>query len=283
MQGNDSFRLVVRRGPEPMRVIELTQDVMSLGRDIGNDIVINDPEVSRQHLRFQRGVDGFTIADLGSTNGTFINSQRLVGSRPLNNGDTLGLGETVTLTYERVRPSQGQGSDAPTYAPGAAPGQYQPPQQNAYQPQQQRPQETPPPQQQQPYQAPYQAPGYAQQQPPAQQGQYGQGPQTPGQQQPYYPPNPQEYGAPGYAQQGGYPPQAPGQVPQAGYEYDPYAVREDEPRSAVRWIAIGCGVLAVFCACVSGLALVAVDTLNLWNTPPFTIVRDLLTTLGFGG
>ncbi|NOG48347.1 MAG: FHA domain-containing protein [Chloroflexi bacterium] len=121
MQGSDTFRLVQRRGPQPNTVYELTKEVHSLGRDIANDIVINDAEVSRHHLRFQRGVDGFTIADLGSTNGTFINGQRLVGSRPLNHGDTVSLGETVTLGYERVRTGIPSGSDAPTYAPGPTP------------------------------------------------------------------------------------------------------------------------------------------------------------------
>lgn len=104
MQGNDSFRLVVRRGPQPNQVYELNKDIVTIGRDITNDIVINDPEVSRHHLRFTRGAGGFTVEDLGSTNGTFINGQRLTGAKPLNNGDMLGLGETVTLAYERVSP-----------------------------------------------------------------------------------------------------------------------------------------------------------------------------------
>ncbi len=106
-------------------------------------------------------------------------------------------------------------------------------------------------------------------------GQYAQ-PQQPqypqqqgyGQQQPYYP---QEYAAPSYGQQQpGYAP--PGQVP-PGYDYDPYAVREEEPRSALRWIAIGCAVLLVFCACVGGIGLVIIDTLRLWDSVP--ILRDI--------
>lgn len=101
MQGFDGFRLVVRRGPQPNQAYELNKDVITIGRDITNDIVINDPEVSRHHLRFTRTEDGYTIEDLGSTNGTFINGQRITGFRPMNNGDMIGLGETVTLGYER--------------------------------------------------------------------------------------------------------------------------------------------------------------------------------------
>jgi pSer/pThr/pTyr-binding forkhead associated (FHA) protein len=235
MQGNDSYRLIVRRGPQPNQTYDLTKDITTLGRDITNDIVINDPEVSRHHLRFIRGTSGFTLEDLGSTNGTFINGQRMTGSRPLNHGDMIGLGETVTLGYERARPVS-----PVTEVPGAAPGMTPPPAQSS----------TPsysPPQQSQPAQQHYQAP-----QPPAQ----------------------QEYGAPssGYSstpsygsQQGYGAPQAP---PAGGYDYDPYAIREDEPRSAIRWVLIGCLGLSVFCCCTTGVSLVIIDTLNLWYDLP---------------
>jgi pSer/pThr/pTyr-binding forkhead associated (FHA) protein len=100
MQGTGTYRLIVRRGPQPNQIYELSKDTISLGRDITNDIVINDPEVSRHHGRLIRGGGGYTMEDLGSTNGTFINGNRLNGARPLNGGDTMGLGETVTLSYE---------------------------------------------------------------------------------------------------------------------------------------------------------------------------------------
>nr|MBA3870950.1 FHA domain-containing protein [Anaerolineae bacterium] len=103
MQSSDNFRLIVRRGPQPNQVYDLNKDIITIGRDITNDITINDPEVSRHHLRFTRGAGGFTLEDLGSTNGTFVNGQRLTGAKPLNNGDMLGLGETVTLGYEMAR------------------------------------------------------------------------------------------------------------------------------------------------------------------------------------
>ncbi len=100
MQGSGSFRLIVRRGPQPNQIYELNKDSLTIGRDISNEIVINDPEVSRNHCRFTRGPGGFTLEDLGSTNGTFVNGQRLTGARPLAPSDMIGLGETVTLGYE---------------------------------------------------------------------------------------------------------------------------------------------------------------------------------------
>ncbi|MFN7210681.1 MAG: FHA domain-containing protein [Aggregatilineales bacterium] len=130
MQGSGSFRLIVRRGPQPNQIYELTKDVISLGRDITNDIVVNDPEVSRHHCRLTRGSGGYTLEDLGSTNGTFVNGQRISGARPLNSGDLVGLGETVTLAYEAsaadvaARPPL-VGAEPP-YAP--APSTYAPPQ-----------------------------------------------------------------------------------------------------------------------------------------------------------
>lgn len=138
MQGS-SFRLIVRRGPQPNQIYELNKGIITIGRDITNDIVINDPEVSRHHCRLTLGGGGYTVEDLGSTNGTFVNGQRLAGARPLSNGDMLGMGETVTLAYESlaaggIGPS-GIGADprqAVTMAgPASAPGaEYAPPPQD---------------------------------------------------------------------------------------------------------------------------------------------------------
>ncbi|MYE27104.1 MAG: FHA domain-containing protein, partial [Chloroflexi bacterium] len=63
MQQNDSFRLVVRRGPQPNQAFEVSKDVNTLGRDISNDIVINDRETSRHHLRLMLSGDTLTIED----------------------------------------------------------------------------------------------------------------------------------------------------------------------------------------------------------------------------
>jgi hypothetical protein len=124
MQGS-SYRLIVRRGPQPNQIYPLDKAIVTLGRDITNEIVINDPEVSRHHCRLTQGGGGFTIEDLSSTNGTFVNGQRLTGARPLAPGDMIGLGETVTLAYESsMAVAPGEMRPGATMVAGSAPADY---------------------------------------------------------------------------------------------------------------------------------------------------------------
>ncbi len=97
-------RLVVRTGPNPGMVFELTKEITTLGRDVANDIVLGDPEVSRQHSRITRTPGGYVLEDMGSTNGTFVNGERLTAPRVLREGDLMGLSEKVTLTFEVLSP-----------------------------------------------------------------------------------------------------------------------------------------------------------------------------------
>ncbi len=93
-------RLTMLRGPTVGSVYELTGDVITLGRGSKNEIVIQDNEVSREHLRLVRVADGYEVHDLGSSNGTFINGQRLVGNWQLHTGFLVELGDSITLEYE---------------------------------------------------------------------------------------------------------------------------------------------------------------------------------------
>jgi predicted component of type VI protein secretion system len=99
-----AFRLIVRTGPNPGVVIDLTKEVSMMGRDVTNDVVLGDAEVSRQHARITRTPAGYVLEDLGSTNGTFVNGERLATPRVLNPGDLLGVGENVTLTFDSTSP-----------------------------------------------------------------------------------------------------------------------------------------------------------------------------------
>jgi pSer/pThr/pTyr-binding forkhead associated (FHA) protein len=88
---------------EPPRDLELnTRPAVVIGRDPGCDVTLPHPTVSRMHARVtNRGEDGRTVEDLGSTNGTFVNGDRLPPRepRPLIHGDILQIGP-VALTID---------------------------------------------------------------------------------------------------------------------------------------------------------------------------------------
>jgi len=96
--------LVVRRGPNLNEMFRIDKDLVTLGRDPANDITIDDPEVSRFHLRLTRRTDSFyMVEDVGSTNGTFIQNRRMEQPYALKPGTSMRLGDSVILTYEVVR------------------------------------------------------------------------------------------------------------------------------------------------------------------------------------
>jgi hypothetical protein len=119
-------RLIVRTGPNPGTVFDLTKEVTMLGRDVTNDIPLGDAEISRQHARLTRTPGGIVLEDLGSTNGSFVNGDRLSSPRVLRTGDLIGLGENVTLTFEATAPEaaatvMGTPRAAPPPRPAAPP------------------------------------------------------------------------------------------------------------------------------------------------------------------
>ena len=92
-----------RGHPEPRargrdRAIEIGRDLVA-GRDTGLDIPLGaDGYASGRHARFGRAQDGDIIEDLHSTNGTYVNGDRLAGVRRLVAGDVVTIGQTQ-LTY----------------------------------------------------------------------------------------------------------------------------------------------------------------------------------------
>ena len=73
-----------------------------IGRHAGADITLPLPRLSRRHARITRTETGFTLTDLGSTNGTFINGNPLPPDTPhrLIGGDEIVLGGSVSLRFE---------------------------------------------------------------------------------------------------------------------------------------------------------------------------------------
>ena len=96
------FQLIMRTGPTPGATFTLEGDQLNIGRDSTNEITINDAEVSRRHARLTFQGGKYVLEDLGSTNGTFVNGQRLAGPRVLKAGEVVSFGEQIVLVFEVV-------------------------------------------------------------------------------------------------------------------------------------------------------------------------------------
>jgi len=92
--------LVVDSGP-----IHLTQqrfvlsEIISIGRNEHNDIVVDDVFVSYEHATINRNKQGYWLTDLNSTNKTYLNNQPVVESLLLHKGDLIKIG-AVTFSFE---------------------------------------------------------------------------------------------------------------------------------------------------------------------------------------
>src|SRR5512139_40365 len=118
------FQLIMRSGPTPGAAFTLEGDQLTIGRDSTNEIVINDAEVSRKHARLTFQGGKYVLEDLGSTNGTFVNGQRLTSATVLKPGDVVSLGEQIVLMYEGLSVDSGStviGRKAVRPAPAPAP------------------------------------------------------------------------------------------------------------------------------------------------------------------
>ncbi len=99
-------RLVVVESPEgtPAKGASIPLDaITSMGRDVNNSITVEDGYVSAEHALLTFRGRAWYLEDRGSTNGTFVNGQRVVGVVPVGYGDELQLGK-VRMRLERVRP-----------------------------------------------------------------------------------------------------------------------------------------------------------------------------------
>jgi hypothetical protein len=144
------FQFVMRTGPTPGKTFYLEDAEITIGRDISNQVVINDAEISRRHAHLIAQTNGYLLEDLGSTNGTFVNNQRLMGPHMLRPGELVAFGENVTLAFEQVNYDRDATQVAASNVPNLPPAPRPQPAPPAY---------APPPV--------YQAPQYAEPEPPS--------------------------------------------------------------------------------------------------------------------
>ncbi len=92
------FRIIA--GPNAGHVIDLPQKEQIIGRNPAVDIVIAHPEVSQRHARIFYREEQYFIEDLKSSNGTFVNGQRIQIPVALKEGDEVMLGPNVKLSFD---------------------------------------------------------------------------------------------------------------------------------------------------------------------------------------
>jgi pSer/pThr/pTyr-binding forkhead associated (FHA) protein len=78
----------------------LTSQAASIGRAVECDIVIASKSVSREHTRIRRDGCRWFVDDLGSTNGTYLNGERVIGSLALLDGDSLKIGDVAFIFHD---------------------------------------------------------------------------------------------------------------------------------------------------------------------------------------
>mgnify|MGYP001297515475 CR=1 FL=1 len=92
-------RFLLQNGHLAGRAFRFHQDLTTIGRTNGNDLIIQGKTVSRRHARLWFENNRWLLTDMQSANGTFVNSARLQPNQPvaLNDGDILNFGDEIVL------------------------------------------------------------------------------------------------------------------------------------------------------------------------------------------
>ncbi len=91
--------LIIRDENQPAQQLPMPKDEVTVGRGEECEIVVDNRNISRQHIRIYKESDRFFVQDLDSKNGTWINSQQLKGRRELQNNDEIRLAASTYIQF----------------------------------------------------------------------------------------------------------------------------------------------------------------------------------------
>ena len=103
---NTTAQLIIQRAGEADQTVSLSEPVIHIGRSPDNTLSLPHQEVSRLHAELRVEAQGVTLTDLGSSNGTYLGSQRLLPNQPhlLTDGAVFRIGPFL-LTYQASKPA----------------------------------------------------------------------------------------------------------------------------------------------------------------------------------
>jgi len=104
-------KLIIKQAGQS-RDFPIVKDNLCIGRTPENDIELKDSLISRRHTSIVKKGEKFVVYDLGSSNGTFVNRER-VESKPLENGDVIRVGDTEIFFLQDERASAPPAAAAP--------------------------------------------------------------------------------------------------------------------------------------------------------------------------
>src|SRR5690606_5994712 len=104
--------LVFLAGPIAGRRYKLGDGEYVIGRRSDCQIFVPDMRVSRQHARPWRGADGWSLEDLGSNNGTYINGVRLQAATPIRHDDEILIANNKIRVEAQDHPSEPQRAES---------------------------------------------------------------------------------------------------------------------------------------------------------------------------